>query len=125
MKHVFFVALFLGVASTVQAQTAGPANQLGWNQVGQSPATAGAATYNLYDGASATPLPLTNVICSAGLTDTTCTGSFPALTPGAHTITLTQAIGSAESGKSSPLSFTFVIVVTPSNVTVKDDAAPL
>jgi hypothetical protein len=48
----------------------------------------------------------------------TCTAPFPAMTPGAHALTLTQTISGAESGKSMALAFTFVVVVTPTGVRV-------
>lgn len=69
----------------------------------------------------ATPIPLTGVVCVAGnpTTGSDCTSNIPALTVGQHTVTVTQVIISAESGKSNTLSFTMVIVVTPSGLVLK------
>jgi hypothetical protein len=115
------VLLALLMAQNVAAQTATPQNKFQWTEVGQSVAIAGGATYNLYDGTNPTPLVLTGLICGIGspITDAVCTANIPALTLGVHTVTLTQVISGAESSKSAGLSFTFVIVVTPTSFIVK------
>lgn len=117
---VVFYAL-LGHAVPASAQVATPVNHLGWTEVAQVPAVAGAASYNLYVDAVVAPLPLTGVVCVAGnpTTGSDCTSNIPALTVGQHTVTVTQVIISAESGKSNTLSFTMVIVVTPSGLVLK------
>lgn len=111
-----FVGLMLGTAS---AQTASPLNHLSWTQPNQDLTTAQAAIYSLYDGPSLTPISLADTTCTAGTPNPVCTALMPALTPGAHTVTITQRISGAESDKSNPASFTFVIVVTPANLTIK------
>lgn len=121
MKRFLIALALLCSAAPLYAQTATPQNKFQWTEAGQTVPIAGGATYNLYDGSNPTPLVLTGVTCVAGTptTDANCTGSIPALTLGVHTVTLSQVISGAESGKSSVLSFTFVIVVTPTNLIVK------
>lgn len=121
MKYLTPLLVALLMAANASAQTATPQNKFQWTEVGQTTAIAGGASYNLYDGTNPTPIILTGVTCIAGTpaTDANCTGNIPALTLGVHTVTLTQVISGAESNKSSVLSFTFVIVVTPTNFIVK------
>lgn len=121
MRTLSALTIALLMAVSASAQTATPQNKFQWTEVGQTVAIAGGATYNLYDGTNPTPIVLTGVTCVAGTpaTDATCTGNIPALTLGVHTVTLTEVISGAESAKSAVLSFTFVIVVTPTNFIVK------
>lgn len=119
MKRVMLSLVFVLFAAFASAQVATPINHFGWTEVGQAPAVAGPATYNLYVDATPAPIVLTGVVCVAAGADSACTANIPALTVGPHTVTLTQAITGAESGKSSPVSFTFVIVVTPTGFTLK------
>lgn len=121
MKTLLTIVALLLLSTPAFAQTATPQNKFQWTEAGQTVAIAGGAAYNLYDGTNPTPLVLTAVTCIAGAptTDAVCTGNIPALTLGVHTVTLSQVISGAESGKSSVLSFTFVIVVTPTNFIVK------
>lgn len=121
IRRLAFVLGLVLIASAAQAQTADPSKRLGWYQPGQTPAIAQAATYNVYDGASTTPIVLAGVVCTAATPNTACDAAFPALTPGAHVLTMTQVISGAESAKSvSPLSISFVVVVVPFNPFVKD-----
>lgn len=121
MKTLLLALALLLMTAPVYAQTATPQNKFQWTETGQAAPIAAAATYNLYDGSNPTPLVLTTVTCVAGAptTDAVCTATIPALTLGVHTVTLSQVISGAESGKSTGLSFTFVIVVTPGNLMVK------
>lgn len=119
MKRFVLALAFILVASFASAQVATPINHFGWTQVGQTVAVASPATYNLYVDAATTPVPLTGVTCVAAGSDAACTSNIPALTVGAHTVTLAQNIQGAESGKSASLSFTFVVVVTPSGLVLK------
>jgi len=114
MKRLVLAILLL-LPRLVSAQTvATPTNHLGWDEVGQTAAIANASTYNAYIDAATTPVALTGVAC-IGTTTATCTANWPAMTPGTHTLTITQVNG-GESGKSAPLSFSFVVVVVPTNV---------
>lgn len=120
LKRLAFLLVLLVLAPRlVAAQTvATPGNHLGFDLPGQSIAVANGSTYNAYLDASTTPAPLAGVTCSAGTpaTTATCVANWPAMQPGSHTLTVTQAQGGVESAKSAPLSFTMVIVVTPQNV---------
>ncbi len=95
-----------------------PANKLGWTIVGQTAAVAQAASYNMYVDGATTATALSGVVCVAAGSDASCSVPFPAFTPGNHSITLTQMISGVESGKSLPLAFTFVLVVTPTNLVI-------
>jgi hypothetical protein len=127
MKRILLLAfvLTLGSVASVQAQTATPASKLVWDEIGQVSATAGSAAYKAYVDNQTTGTPLSGVSCAAAVSplnpaaDSTCQAPMPALTPGAHTITLTQSIGGAESVKSTALSFTYVVVVTPTSLRVQ------
>ena len=113
-------AVLVGLPHIATAQAATPASKLAWDQVGQSVATASGASYSVYID-TGTPIPLTGAVCVVGVPTTmaTCTAPFPAMSPGAHTLTLTQVIAGAESPKSTPaLAVVFVVVVTPTNIRV-------
>lgn len=117
-KYLLAVAAVIGIATASYAQAiVTPATHLGFDIVGQSAAVAQSATYLPYIDGSATPsLPLAGVTC-VGATPVTCVSTFPPLSPGVHTLVITQVIQTAESSKSAPvLTFTFVVVVTPTNV---------
>lgn len=121
VRVVLALCIVLGAANMVQAQSATSANKIGWDEAGQAPAVSAAASYNAYIDGATTPTPITGVTCATGVPSTTaaCVGNFPALTPGAHTLTLTQTIAGAESAKSSAFPFTYVVVVTPTNVGIR------
>lgn len=105
------------LSTTIQGQTATGNSKLAFDLPGQSVAIASTATYNGYVDGATTGVLLTGLTCS-GTTLTTCLVNFPALTIGNHTITVTQLFGITESTKSSVLNFTFVVVVTPTNVRI-------
>ena len=121
-RGIFLLLVCLFVAPTVaHAQVvATPNNHLSWSQVGQTPATAGAAVYNGYLDAITTGTPVGGVACVAGVpaTDSACTSNLPVLTVGQHTLTLTQVISGAESSKSNSITFTFVVVVQPTTLRI-------
>jgi hypothetical protein len=75
-------------------------------------------TYKYYEGTTGTIL--TGTTCTGTTSPFPCTFTFPAFTPGSHTITVTASDTSVtpnlESPKSAPLTFTFVVVPqTPLN----------
>lgn len=121
-----FYAILL-TPRVASAQVATPLQHFGFTEVGQTVAQAAGAgvSYNLYDNSSTTPIPLTGLACVAATVpaNSDCTTSIPALTTGIHVVTVTQQVtvtaGPAESGKSNVLSFTMVLVVTPSGLIVK------
>jgi hypothetical protein len=120
MRRAAWLVLFslLLVPATAHAQSnVATGNKLGWTQTAQAPAIANSFTYNLYVDAL-TGQAVTGVTCVANAANSDCTGNVPAMTLGLHTLTLTQASGSAESSKSSPLSVTFVVLVTPSGLKI-------
>lgn len=115
------LALVVGlfVAASASAQTVTSGSRLAWDQAGQTVATATSATYKAYVDTSTTGVALAGVTCVVGVPSTTatCSANFPALTPGSHTIALTQSIGTAESLRSTPpFAFEYVVVVVPTNV---------
>lgn len=117
MKSLLALIIVIS-ASSAFAQTATPSSRLAWDQIGQPPAAANGFTYTAYvDGATA-GISLVGAVCNNGPTasDATCVVSLPPLVAGAHTVSVTQSLGGAESAKSVALSFTVVIVVTPTNV---------
>lgn len=106
-------------ARPVAAQTATPASKLAWDEPGQTATVAQAAGYTLYLDAATTGMALVNVACTAPTTGpVACAAAFPAMTPGTHALTITQTIGGVESAKSSALSVTLVVVVTPANIRI-------
>lgn len=112
--------VWLGLATSAAAQTVTPLSHFGWTEPGQDLALAQSATYHAYDGTATTGVPVTSVTCvvNAGSPDPFCTSNLPALQPGAHTVTLTQIIGGAESPRSNALSFQLVVVVQPTGLKI-------
>lgn len=111
MVRALLVIGLLTLASQAAAQTATPTSRLAWDQTAGSLAEASGYTYEgVYDGAAA--VPVTAVTCAGTTSPYQCAGSFPALTPGAHTVAL-QARNAAGA---SPLSavFNFAFVPLPS-----------
>lgn len=122
IKRLALSGLFVcALASVAAAQTATPASKLAWDEVGESPAVAQAAIYNLYVDGAGVAVNLTQVTCvaqTATPTNATCTAPFPPMTVGPHTLTLSQVTNSVESPKSAPLSVTFVVVITPTGLRI-------
>lgn len=109
--------LLMAVSSYAQAAT--PASKLAFDEVGQALAVVQGATYNAVVDTAA-PVPLAGVACIATTlpVGATCTATLPAMTVGTHILTVTQTISGAVSPQSAPLSFSFVVVVTPTNVRI-------
>jgi hypothetical protein len=118
LKIVIVAAMALLTASLAYAQTATPANKYQWTQQAQSATVAQAATYPHYLDGAATPSTTLTAACTQSGADATCTAPIPALTIGNHTVTLSQLISGAESPKSSPVTFTFVVVVQPTGLRI-------
>lgn len=110
------MSLVFGLSAAASAQTATPSSHLAFDEAGQAVTVAQGASYTASVD-SAAGIALTGVTCVAGTPSSTatCTANFPAMTPGTHTVTVTQTISGASSSPSVPLSVTFVIVVTPTN----------
>lgn len=111
---------WLWMIGAANAQPATPTSKLAFDEVGQSVATAGGATYTAFVDGSTTGVPLAGLTCTATTTPVgaTCTVALPALTTGAHTLTVTQTIAGASSTPSASLAFSMVLVVTPTNVRI-------
>lgn len=116
------LVLLVSLARAAHAQTppATPANHLQWDEVAQTAAIAGTASYPAFVDGATTGVPLLNVTCVTGspATTATCTANFPALVPGVHTITVMQTLSGVSSPQSTSLAFTFVVVVTPTGLRV-------
>jgi hypothetical protein len=119
VSRYVLITLLLLLSTVVSAQTVTAASTLQWTLVGQGFATSQSAVYKAYVDATTTGVTLTTVTCVAGVptSNAACTSAMPALTPGTHTLVITQSIGTAESPKSNAASVTFTVVVTPSNLT--------
>jgi hypothetical protein len=75
-KILALLAIAVLWASPVAAQTATPASKLAWDEVGESPAVAQAAIYNLYVDGAGVALNLTSVACvvqTSNAANATCT----------------------------------------------------
>lgn len=118
------VLCFAAAASPAWAQAANSGNKLRWDELGQIAATANTATYPMYPDSGSIATAVAAVSCVAAIAplnpgaDTTCTGNFPAFTPGNHSLQLTQAFAGVESAKSNTLTFQFVVAVVPSSVRI-------
>ena len=100
------------------------AQQFVWDQGASDLTTAQSYTYTLYLDGAATGAVLTPVSCVVkspavvGLFE--CSSAIPAITPGAHTATITARNIAAESAPSAALAFTFVAVPSaPQNVRIR------
>lgn len=120
-RIVLLLALLCGAASVSAQAVATPLSQLQWDEVGQSVAIAGSATYVVFLDGAPTSVPLTGVTCVAGLpaSTTTCAADFPPLAPGTHTLTGVQRISGVDSPPSLAFTFSLVVVVTPTGLRVK------
>lgn len=118
---VFFVFAVLAFAATASAQTTVTiANKVGWDQVAPSLAIAQSYTYRYYPDVATTGIVLTGVTCTGAASPYQCEVTFPAFTPGTHTLALTAGSGGSESEKSAPLSFAFIVVpAVPTNLRIK------
>ena len=79
---------------------------LGWDEA-MPAVSATAAVYKAYIDASMTGVPLINVACVDAAAGAACTGAWPTMTDGVHTIALTATASGLESVQSTPLTFTF------------------
>lgn len=117
LTRFVIVGVLCGVASSAAAQVVATDKQM-WDQC--APALADANRYTYPYVVDATPGgPLTGVVCvlavpaipcSGAATGFTCTGNYPALTPGTHTVTMTANDGGVASLPSTPFTFQFTIV---------------
>jgi len=118
-RCILLLSFLLLFAKVSYGQTAVQgASHLGFDVPNQTPAVAQGLSYNAYVDSNA-PVVLAGVTCSTGTPNTTCTATWPTMNTGTHTIQLTQVSGTSESAKSTPpFVFTFVVLVSPTNVRV-------
>lgn len=113
MKRLVFSLMFgacLLTAQTVMAQTAVPTSRLGWDQAAVTPAEASGYTYRYYPDGAVGGTTVSSVACTGVSSPFNCSISFPAFTPGSHTLQLTAANVAGESVKSASFAFVFVVV---------------
>ena len=123
MRYILVLAIMLGSAIAIQAQTAGAVSKLFWDQPAPDLATAQGYTYAHYDDGSSSGVDFTGVTCAAKVPAVAqlfdCSVAFPAFTPGQHTVTITAKNVAGESPKSAVFTFTFVVVPgTPTNLRI-------
>ena len=119
MKKLLLALAFTFVAGSAFAQVATPVSKLAWDQGGQDLATVQAYTYQHYDDGSATGVvfPPASITVTGIASPFTVTATFPAFTPGQHTVTVSASNVAGESGQSNSLAFNFVVQpVTPTNL---------
>lgn len=115
-----FVAVFAFVAGFAFAQTGTSASTLAWDQAAANLAEAQAYSFKYYPAGAATGIALSGVTCSGAAAPFTCSVSYPAFTPGAHTLQLTAGNAAGESPKSAAFSFTFVVIPSaPANIRIQ------
>jgi|SRR5581483_4152810 len=122
MFRCLWLSVALSLAPTLLlAQTGTPSSKLIWDQTAPDLATAQAYTYTSYPDGSATGTGLSGVTCSGTTSPFTCQVTYPAFTPGAHTLQLTAKNAAGESPKSAAFSFTFVVLpAAPVNLRIGD-----
>lgn len=106
---MMIMAVLLSVGS-VMAQNATPGSTLRFDQPAPNVLDAQGYTYQQYVDGGDVPTPLNSVSCSGAVSPFVCEAPFPAFTPGSHTIRITASNVAGESLRSTPFSFTFVVV---------------
>lgn len=112
MKRWLFITALVLLLPRVSAAQATQASRLEFDQAATTLAEAQALTIRYYPDAI-TPGVVAPVTCAGTTSPFVCSIAFPAFTPGPHTITLTAANAAGESLKSTPFSFTFVVIPSP------------
>jgi hypothetical protein len=121
VKMILVPLFVLGLAASASAQAI-PTDKLAWDQPAPDLATAQAYTYKYYPAGATVGITLTGVTCLTAGTPAviSCRTTFPAFTPGSHTITITASNAAGESPKSAPFTFTFVVVPgVPSSIRIE------
>ena len=107
MKKLLLVLILVLIPSLSFSQATGTSKLL-FDQPSPTLAEANGYTYRYYEGAIG--IILTPVICTGTTSPFTCSASFPAFTPGSHTIQLTASNTAGEGMKSTGFTFTFVVI---------------
>lgn len=119
MKKIFLSLLLLLISVPALSQTnVTPTSKLIWDYPNVTLAVAQAFGENYYVDAATTGVALTGKTCTFTTNLATCQTAFPALTPGAHTLAITATSSGLESTKSNVLSFSFVILIVPTNLRI-------
>jgi hypothetical protein len=109
MKKLLLVLILILIPSLSFSQATGTSKLL-FDQSSPTLVEANSYTYKYYPDTAITGIILTPVICTGTTSPFTCSVSFPAFTPGTHTIQLTAGNTAGESVKSTSFSFTFVVI---------------
>lgn len=103
------------LAANASAQTGTPANTFAIDQAGPDLATVNSLTFKRYDDGAAVGV-VTVFACTGTASPFVCKATFPAYTPGPHSVTFSASNAAGESPKSVALTFTFVVIpATPAN----------
>jgi hypothetical protein len=107
------VVMVVGFAGLACAQATSQ-SKLGWDQDAPDLVSANSYTYKHYDDSGTTGTVLTPTTCVGTTTPFQCQAPFPAFTPGAsHNIVATATNAAGESLKSTPFTFTFIVIPNP------------
>lgn len=123
-RLVLLILALLALAIPASAQTTGTtSSKLILDEAAPDLATAQSYSYAYYPDVATTPTPIV-LVCAGTSSPFTCSGNFPAFTPGGHTLSVTARNVAGESIHSAPLSFTFVVVPNaPQNLRIGGDDA--
>jgi len=95
-------------------------SKLAWSEDAPTLSDAQSYTYRYYSDGASVGTPIASVVCTGITSPFQCEAPFPAFTPGNHTITLTAGNLAGESGKTSPLDFTFIVTpAIPTGLRIK------
>jgi len=119
-KKMILVLFLLLIPVGLSAQ-ATPISKLAWDMNAPTLADANGYTYKYYPDNATTGIALTAVTCTGTASPFQCEVSYPAFTPGSHTLFLTATNIAGESPKqTSPFAFVFVVTPgTPFNIHTK------
>ena len=119
MKRVLLTLILVLAIPSISWSQATTVSRLALDQDAPDLATANSYTYKYYPNNAAIGIVLL-FTCTGTSSPFLCTASFPAFTPGAHTLTVTASNIAGESPKSGILSFTFVIIPSvPTNLRIQ------
>lgn len=109
------LAIVLMASGVASAQTATPTSRLAWDQVAPSQAAAQGYVYEgAFDGGAPQSLTAT---CTGTASPFACVASFPALTPGPHSVRLravdTTTVPGTRLESSLSAAFAFTLVALP------------
>ena len=119
MKRILLALILVLTIPSISWSQATTVSRLALDQDAPDLATANSYTYKYYSDNAIAGIILV-FVCTGTSSPFLCTASFPAFTPGAHTLTVTASNIAGESPKSGILSFTFVIIPSvPTNLRIQ------